>query len=223
MFVHRILTATVGWLALLPLLAMKLNLDTAQSVIVSWDANSESDLAGYRVYWGDRSGRYQEDVYVGNVTSHRISDLRPDRRYYFAVTAVDHAGNESAFSDEVNITLPPDDDPPDDDDQPQEPSDTSVILSTLVYNFPNPFQVTRETTAIRYELFESAELTIQILDANTNLVKTIIKNQFKREGEHTEDRWDGTNRHGDYVSNGVYFCSIRTKNEQRMIKIALRR
>ncbi|MFQ5650137.1 MAG: fibronectin type III domain-containing protein [bacterium] len=197
---------------------------STKSVIVSWDANREDDLAGYRVYVGERSGQYQQDVYVGNVTSHRVSGLEPNQRYYFVVTALDHAGNESGFSEEVDILTPEDSEGDGDGGDPPDPaSDGSRTLSPLAYNFPNPFRVSREATTIRYELLSPGEITIQILDANTNLVKTIVKNQLKRAGEHIEDRWDGTNRHGQYVANGVYFCNIRTDNEQAMIKIAITR
>ena len=72
---------------------------------VSWNANSESDLAGYRVYYGTQSGQYQqsrgEGVVVSGATSRTITGLTPGVRYFFAVTAFDTSGNESGYSAEV--------------------------------------------------------------------------------------------------------------------------
>ncbi len=76
-----------------------------KSVVVSWNANGEADLAGYRIYYGTRSGQYAEVVDVGNVTSHRLQGLQTGETYYFVVTAYDTAGNESPPSREVSVRL----------------------------------------------------------------------------------------------------------------------
>ncbi len=187
------------------------------SVMVSWDPNSESDLSGYKVYYGTASRNYGQVVDVGNVTSRRIGGLQPGVRYFFAVTAYDFSGNESDFSEEVNIVIP---ETPDDDSDTDQSED---VLQPLVYNFPNPFRVNQERTAIRYELLESSEVTIEILDVQNNVVRTLFKNAFKSAGVHTEDFWDGMNSHGEPVANGVYFCRIIIPGMQRFIKIAVTR
>ena len=76
-----------------------------KSVTVSWDPNTEADLAGYRVYYGTASRNYQVNVDVGLDTSKVIENLQSGIRYYFAVTAYDTANNESDFSEEVSIVL----------------------------------------------------------------------------------------------------------------------
>lgn len=73
----------------------------AGSAILSWNANSESDLSGYKVYFGTSSRNYGTPTTVGNVTTHTVSGLNTGT-YYFAVTAFDTSGNESGFSSEVN-------------------------------------------------------------------------------------------------------------------------
>ncbi len=78
----------------------------AANVTVSWDANTESDLAGYNVYIGESTGNYTGVVDVGNATEFTWNNLNAGNTYYFAVTAYDFAGNESNFSDEVNAILP---------------------------------------------------------------------------------------------------------------------
>jgi len=66
---------------------------------ISWDANSENDLAGYKVHWGLSSRNYENIVDVGNATS--WSFWFDPGIYYFALTAYDFSQNESGYSAEV--------------------------------------------------------------------------------------------------------------------------
>ena len=79
----------------------------AESITVTWDANSEEDLAGYKVYYGTSAGNYLSPVNVGNVTVYEITGLTADTRYYIALTAYDTSQNESEKSDEVNAVAHP--------------------------------------------------------------------------------------------------------------------
>lgn len=78
------------------------------TVRVGWDANSEPDLEGYKVYYGTLSGTYANVLDIGMNTGADISSLASGRTYYFAVTAYDVSGNESAFSNEAFILIPGD-------------------------------------------------------------------------------------------------------------------
>ncbi len=69
--------------------------------ILSWDANDEPDLGGYRVYYGLAPGVYQSAIDVGLATTATVTSLETGNRYYFAVTAYDTSGNESGYSTEV--------------------------------------------------------------------------------------------------------------------------
>ena len=73
----------------------------ANTVTVSWTANTESDLSGYKIYYGTSSGSYDDALDVGNKTSFSINNLVVGTTYFFAVTAYDFSGNESGFSKEV--------------------------------------------------------------------------------------------------------------------------
>ena len=74
---------------------------------VSWNANSESDLAGYRIYVGTRSGSYGfvGPFEVTKGTSFTVPNLPLGTTYFFAVSAFDKSGNESAKSAEVSKSL----------------------------------------------------------------------------------------------------------------------
>lgn len=77
----------------------------AGSLIATWDANSEPDLAGYIVYYGTESGRYIEQVDVKNTTTFVAENLQDGEKYYFAVKAYDFSGNISLPSAEVSAVV----------------------------------------------------------------------------------------------------------------------
>jgi len=79
---------------------------------VSWNANTESDLAGYTIYYGLNSGSYDENVWVGDVTSFKVVNLVENRKYFFVVTASDVSNNDSLFSEEVSIFVSAPEKPP---------------------------------------------------------------------------------------------------------------
>ena len=77
----------------------------AEQVTLAWDANTETDLAGYRVHYGTASGSYTTIVDVHNVTTSIVTGLTAGRTYYFAVTAYDASGNESGYSNQVSYSV----------------------------------------------------------------------------------------------------------------------
>jgi hypothetical protein len=78
----------------------------ATSILISWSANSEKDLQGYKVYCGTKSGAYGAPVVLGKVTSCSLTNATPGMTYYIAVTAYDTSGNESSSSPEVAAYIP---------------------------------------------------------------------------------------------------------------------
>lgn len=72
----------------------------AADIKLAWDANTEPDLAGYKVYWGTASRTYGTLVDVHNVTVYTVTGLDASK-HYFAVTAYNTSGIESGFSNEV--------------------------------------------------------------------------------------------------------------------------
>ena len=75
------------------------------AVGLAWDANTESDLAGYKVYYGTTSGNYSQSIDVGNTTEYTLTGLAENVTYYIAVTAYDLGNNESAYSVELVHTI----------------------------------------------------------------------------------------------------------------------
>lgn len=77
----------------------------AERASLSWNANAEPNIAGYRLYVGSISGEYNQMVDVGNVTTTTIPNLAAASTYYFSVTAYNSAGFESPTSAEISMTI----------------------------------------------------------------------------------------------------------------------
>ncbi|MFN4112071.1 MAG: FlgD immunoglobulin-like domain containing protein [Ignavibacteria bacterium] len=87
----------------------------------------------------------------------------------------------------------------------------------LFQNFPNPFN---PSTVIRFNLFKSENIKLQILNINGELIKTIFEKELPP-GQH-EVIWDGTDSQNRKVTSGVYFYRlISNENEltRKMIMI----
>jgi hypothetical protein len=76
----------------------------AESVTLQWNPTSSSNIAGYRLYYGTRSGVYSQHLDVGNETTTSVSNLSVGQTYFFSVTAY-NATAESARSNEVSYTV----------------------------------------------------------------------------------------------------------------------
>jgi len=78
------------------------------AVELSWSINVEADLAGYRVYRSETEGSRGQLLTpeLLPTPTYRDASVRPDQRYWFTVTAVDRAGNESAESTAVAVEIP---------------------------------------------------------------------------------------------------------------------
>jgi endoglucanase len=66
-------------------------------VDLSWSINLETDLAGYRVYRSEQEGTRGQLVTPDLLPTPALRDtsVEPGHRYWYTVTAVDRAGNES--------------------------------------------------------------------------------------------------------------------------------
>ena len=82
----------------------------AADIKLQWDANTETDLAGYRLYQKADSAVPPfvkvQDIPKGTQTAN-VTGLDSAHSYSFAVTAYNTAGLESAYSNIVTIPAAP--------------------------------------------------------------------------------------------------------------------
>ena len=74
----------------------------------------------------------------------------------------------------------------------------------LHQNFPNPFN---PDTTIKYDLAESADITLQIYNVLGQVVRTLVVSEAQNAGRY-QIRWNGMDDRGVPVSSGVYFYRI---------------
>ena len=77
-------------------------------VDLSWSITLETDFAGYRVYRSEQEGARGEPVTMDLLPTpaFRDSSVAPGHHYWYTVTALDRAGNESAPSSAVVVDIP---------------------------------------------------------------------------------------------------------------------
>ncbi len=82
---------------------------SAGTVVVdlSWSINVETDLAGYRVYRSEQEGARGHLLTPDLLPTPAVRDtsVQPGHHYWYIVTAVDRAGNESAPSAPVAVEI----------------------------------------------------------------------------------------------------------------------
>lgn len=172
-----------------------LNLAFSATLTITWHANSEPDLAGYRVYYGQSSGHYSHVIDVGNVNEFTINNLDADKRHFISLTAYDTNGNESGFSKEVS-------------GYPEEVAGTPAAAPgafILYQNYPNPFN---PSTTIPYYLAEDGKVILRILNTKGQTVRILVE-EAKSAGLY-QAFWDGKDLFGREVASGVYFASMET-------------
>lgn len=84
----------------------EIHAETNPRVLLTWDANTEPDLSHYNVYRSHQSGQDFAQINNHPVRENQYVDSSVDSGviYYYRATAVDMAGNESDFSEEVSVT-----------------------------------------------------------------------------------------------------------------------
>lgn len=139
-------------------------------VLLSWNPPQETagDLAaGYLIFRAQEGADFGEIPYAiitsedpmfsadpASKVQWRDKDVQPEVEYSYAVAAVDHAGNQSAFSEKTTVV------PTEDDIPPNPPTSITVkndeILGALVLSWPTPSPAERdEDLPERYIIYKS--------------------------------------------------------------------
>jgi len=169
----------------------------ADSTVLIWLSNSESDLAYYGIYRGSCP-----DFMPGTPLDYTIDTTHTDLAavYCYKVSAFDFAGNESSLTGPVSVG--------EGGTQPELPKDFS-----LSQNYPNPFN---PQTAIRYALPGDAQVRLVVYNVAGQEIETLV-NEEQEAGYH-ECVWDGKD-----VATGIYFYRLRARDFMQTRKMILLR
>lgn len=144
--------------------------DNENHIRLNWSANTESDIAGYLVYYGSESGVYEgvmanegeSPITISTFENFDLSGL-PDAgsQYFFILKAFDLSGNVSEASNETETTIA-----------------TSIFEDkelpssfSMEQNYPNPFN---PSTNISYKIPESANVELTLYDMLGRKLTTIF-------------------------------------------------
>ena len=72
-----------------------------QAVGLVWNPSISTNVVDYHIYYGTNSGSYNFTFDAGNATNCVVSNLVVGVHYYMAATALNAAGSESPFSNEI--------------------------------------------------------------------------------------------------------------------------
>jgi hypothetical protein len=129
----------------------------AVNVPLAWNPSINTNVAGYKIYYGLASHDYTQSVNVGNVTNTTIVGLSENTTYYFAATTYDAAGVESAFSNEAIYLF-------------KAPPPTLNPIGNLTLNFNSPPQTVALSGIGSGATNEFQPLTVTAVSSNPKLI-----------------------------------------------------
>ncbi|MFC1786717.1 fibronectin type III domain-containing protein [Halobacteriota archaeon] len=152
------------------------------AVTLSWSANAESDLAGYKVY--------QDDSLIATTTStyYYVTGLTPSTTYEFKVSAYDIHSLEGSNAT-LSVTTP----------LYSVPTITSYTISNRLITPP-------QTTQIDVAFSEAVSAWIIIEDSNHDTVKQLYYSSSVT--NPTAKTWDATYTNATVVPNGTYYVNV---------------
>jgi len=125
----------INWVIAVSLFVLLLILSEeayAALVRISWNKNTETNLAGYKVHIGAAPANYDFRLNVGLNNQVYVSGLKENVDLYFAISAYNQPGLEGPFSQEILVNYPPMKRPLQDI-----LNDQRLTIQDVFYNFSN--------------------------------------------------------------------------------------
>ena len=176
---------------------------------LTWDRNTEADLAHYAVYRGTSAGFVPGPsnlIASPTDTATFDSGWRWSGGYYYKVSAIDVHDNRSSFAlltpDAITGT-----------ETPKAPE-----ASYLAQNYPNPFN---PMTRIAFGLSAPGHVSLRIYDVAGRLVRMLAEGN--RPAANYAEVWDGKDATGRTVASGIYFCRLDAGSFSQTRKMILLR
>jgi hypothetical protein len=173
---------------------------------LSWEECTDEDFLCFHIY---RSETEDFDPTPGDLIhttsgTDWLDTVEDGWKYYYKITSVDGAGNESAPA------------------SPGSTSDADVSelprAFMLYQNVPNPFN---PITTIRFDLPVRSYVKLVVYNVKGQLVRMLIDRDI--EAGSREIRWDGRDYMDRSVASGVYFYRLDTPNFSESRKMLLLR
>ncbi len=164
--------------------------DVDGGIRLNWEPVPDADFEYYTVYRGLTPSFVPTEPFAFTVDSAFV-DASPEigNTYYYLVTATDHNGNESGYSDEVSVNFLTVDD-----------ANLLPEEYALMQNYPNPFN---PTTMIKYALPEAGQVSVKIYNLLGVEVASLVNN-YQKAG-HYEIQWQA-----DDLASSVYLVQMRS-------------
>ena len=158
----------------------------SQTIQLTWSPNQDSNISYYRIYRSspDNSNFRILDTLIYNDSTFIDTNIESETRYFYTATAVDQHGNESEFSNIVEVTIPI-----------NTKRSSEFVLSQ---NYPNPFN---PSTKIHFSLNKPQVVIAKVYDIRGQEVITLLND--RREAGSFSVVFNGKN-----FMNGVYFICI---------------
>jgi hypothetical protein len=177
----------------------------AATVTLAWDANTESDLAGYNLFFSPTSfqqgggwlsvaearanSNYRVQPVAASQTEYTVLNLSPNTTYFFRLTAYDTSGNESGFN-VVSAGNP----------QDEEAVSVSVGASANDAFIDSGYITPGKQDGVNDSLIFSAGTTeVKIFNVNGVVI-------FEKTGGSLS--WDGKDSDGQVVPSGLYLAHL---------------
>ena len=158
--------------------------ETGHIISLKIDESSPKDISGYFVY--------EKNSYTDGYIRYPMDKLDPGI-HTLKLSSFDNVNNPSEQSTNFKIAA----------------AEGLVLMN--VFNYPNPFKARSESTRFTFEYQtqdnRDAEVKIKIYTIAGRLIQTIEGNYVFGAG-YEEIEWDGRDRDGDQIANGVYLYKL---------------
>jgi hypothetical protein len=164
-----------------------------EKVELAWDKNVENDFQYYAIYRSTDANFTADSMKVATYTTtenvYNDIDVIQGVTYYYLVTAVDYAGNNSEVSQKVFALV-----------TDVEPGAEIPTVYELGQNYPNPFN---PSTVIKFSIPNSGLVTLKVFNILGQEVVTLV-NEIKPIGIY-EVSFDASN-----LTTGLYIYRIES-------------
>jgi len=179
-------------------------LESPGAVQLDWSANAEPDLAGYHVYRALSANGTAARLTTSPLSANQYRDSSvPDTAAaWYAVTAVDATGNESARTPFVRVFL----------------TGAGIASWDIATPYPNPSPVgSGVSIPLSIPAAGPGEATVEIQDAAGQHVRT-LRVAGVAPGPFVL-AWDGRNEAGRATAPGVYRLWLRAGDVRRLVRV----